>query len=371
MINLGERAWSLLKLRRLQQRTTEPLRRRGRIRRLGFPVPAARKPVARLRQCLTLAALSLSLGLLSFNISAAEREFTLENGDYYKGTVVDGFRTGQGLYIWADKRRYEGEFLENRMHGQGIYTWPDGRTYRGSFVEDRREGQGVLTWPNGNRYEGDFRDNQMHGTGTFTWANQDVYQGTFAADQRTGEGTFTWRTGEVYTGEFRDGVPNGRGFFSWPDGRTFEGTFVDGMKSGYGVLVSIPNDNRYEGMFERDVRSGLGVFRSRDGTIYRGQFADDKMHGYVVKQSPEGKLELQEWQQGQLQLTRALAASMRCQLEIDGNAWMFESDDCVNGLAHGYGLAARLDGLEIIVDGRVVLGRLIEGDVLSLSLEGD
>ena len=164
-------------------------------------------------------------------------------------------------------------------------------------------------------------------------------------------------------------MPNGTGFFSWPDGRTFEGTFVDGMKSGYGVLVSIPNDNRYEGMFERDVRSGLGLFRSRDGTIYRGQFSDDKMHGYVVKQSPEGNLELQEWLQGELQLTRALEASMRCQLEIDGAGWMFEADNCVNGLAHGRGLAARLDGLEIIVDGRVVLGRLIEGDVLSLSLE--
>lgn len=358
MINLGERAWSLLKLRRLQQRTTEPLCRRGRSRR---PDACA----SLLQKLLVL----MSLSALAVPALAAEREFTLDNGDYYKGTVVDGFRTGQGLYVWADKRQYQGEFLENRMHGQGTYTWPDGRTYTGSFVEDRREGPGTLTWPNGNRYEGEFRNNQMHGEGTFTWANGDVYQGSFVTDKRTGLGTFTWHTGEVYTGEFAEGVPNGEGFFSWPDGRTFEGNFVAGMKSGYGVLVSIPNDNRYEGMFERDVRSGLGVFRSRDGTIYRGQFADDKMHGYVVKQSPEGTLELQKWQQGELQFSHTLEASMRCQLEIDGASWMFESDDCVNGLAHGRGLAARLDGMEIIVDGRVVLGRLIEGDVLSLSLE--
>jgi hypothetical protein len=48
---------------------------------------------------------------------------------------------------------------------------------------------------------------------------------------------------------------------------------------------------------------------------------------------------------------------------------MFESSDCVNGLAHGRGLAARLDGMEIIIDGRVVLGRLIEGEIESLTLE--
>ncbi len=369
MINLGERAWSLLKLRRLQQRTTEPDARRGRPRRPGSLVSAFCPWLVPGKSVVA----SAFAGVLIIGIAAAafgaEREFTLDNGDYYKGTVVDGFRTGQGLYVWADMRQYRGEFLQNRMHGQGTYTWPDGRSYTGSFVEDRREGQGTLTWPNGNRYEGEFRNNQMHGAGTFTWANEDVYRGTFIADQRTGEGTFTWSSGEVYTGEFKDGVPNGNGFFSWPDGRTFEGTFVDGMKSGYGVLVSVPNDNRYEGMFERDVRSGLGVFRSRDGTVYRGQFADDKMHGYVVKQSPEGNLELQEWRQGELQLTRALAASNRCQLEIEGAAWMFDADDCVNGLAHGRGLAARVDGLQIIVDGRVVLGRLIEGEVLSLSPE--
>lgn len=354
MINLGERAWSLLKLRRLQQRITEPHCRRGRARRSVLPVLG-----------LLLALVVPGIGL------AAEREIELENGDYYKGDVVDRLRTGKGVYIWADQRRYEGDFMENRMHGQGTYTWPDGRTYTGSFVEDQREGQGVLTWPNGNRYEGEFHDNQMHGQGTFTWANRDVYRGSFVADERTGRGTFTWHTGEVYEGEFKDGVPHGKGYFSWPDGRNFEGSFLNGMKSGYGVLVSVPNDNRYEGMFERDVRSGLGMFRSRDGTIYRGQFANDRMHGHVVKQIPEGKLELQEWQDGELQKTRTLEASVRCGLQIAGAAWMFESDDCVNGLAHGHGLAARLDGKEIIVDARVVLGHLIEGEIESLSLEGD
>ena len=50
---------------------------------------------------------------------------------------------------------------------------------------------------------------------------------------------------------------------------------------------------------------------------------------------------------------------------------MFESAECVNGLAHGNGLAASVDGREIVRDGRYVLGRLIDGSRELLWLEGD
>ena len=111
------------------------------------------------------------------------------------------------------------------------------------------------------------------------------------------------------------------------------------------------------------------MFSARDGTTYRGQFAADKMHGYVVKEQPDGSLELQQWNGGALQLSRPLAAEPRCLLEIDAEAWMFESPDCINGLAHGSGLAASLDGQQIVIDGRFVLGRLITGDVVRLNAE--
>ena len=49
---------------------------------------------------------------------------------------------------------------------------------------------------------------------------------------------------------------------------------------------------------------------------------------------------------------------------------MFESDSCINGLAHGTGLAASVDGAKIVVEGRFVLGRLIDGEIESLNPEG-
>jgi hypothetical protein len=93
------------------------------------------------------------------------------------------------------------------------------------------------------------------------------------------------------------------------------------------------------------------------------------MDGYVVKQRPDDQLDLQLWNAGELQSTRPLVQSPRCQLQIDGVAWMFESDECVNGLAHGTGLAARLDGTAIIPDGRFVLGHRIDGRIERLVLE--
>jgi len=158
---------------------------------------------------------------------ALARRIELPNGDVYEGDIEDGFRTGEGVYVWADGHRYEGEFLNNRMHGQGVYHWPDGRTYRGDFVNDRREGQGVLRWPNGDTYNGEFQDNQMHGQGTFRWAN-----------------------GDVYTGQFAEGVPQGRGVYRFADGRTLRGSYT-GWESGSGTL-------REDGVERRcELRDGL------------------------------------------------------------------------------------------------------------------
>ena len=49
--------------------------------------------------------------------------------------------------------------------------------------------------------------------------------------------------------------------------------------------------------------------------------------------------------------------------------WMFRSESCINGLAHGEGLAVRVDGQAYVANGRFVLGRLVAGQVQNLVLE--
>ncbi len=44
----------------------------------------------------------------------------------------------QGIYLWADGRKYEGEWNDNNMHGRGKYTWSDGRVYEGYYQNDKK-----------------------------------------------------------------------------------------------------------------------------------------------------------------------------------------------------------------------------------------
>ncbi len=281
---------------------------------------------------------ALALALTAFAGAALARSIQLDNGDVYEGDLVDGLRTGHGVYVWASGNRYEGEFVANRMQGQGTYNWVDGRSYTGAFVADRRHGQGVLTWRNGTRYEGQFEDDRIHGQGVFTWSNGDRYEGALAHGRRSGSGRFDWASGDSYVGEFLNDELHGQGLFTWLNG------------------------NRYSGGFANDQRHGLGVFHWRDGTVFRGRFRANKMHGYGVKEQPDGAMELQQWTDGGLRMRLPLTEDERCGLRLQDRYWMFSSEDCVNGLAHGRGLAASLDGELIIADGRFVLGHLVEGE---------
>ena len=89
-------------------------------------------------QTLSAIAIGLVVFLPALVVQAADERIVLPNGDIYQGDVVDGARTGRGVYAWADGHRYEGEFVNNRMEGQGRYHWPDGRNYNlhGNILRD-------------------------------------------------------------------------------------------------------------------------------------------------------------------------------------------------------------------------------------------
>jgi len=61
---------------------------------------------------------------------------------------------GQGVYMWADGRKYEGEYVNDKKHGYGIYTYPDGRSYKGQWASGKQHGEGVFITPQGDQRKG-------------------------------------------------------------------------------------------------------------------------------------------------------------------------------------------------------------------------
>ena len=322
----------------------------------------------KIRHCITVVGLAaLCIAAAKPALAATVRQ-TLSNGDTYVGEVVDGVKSGRGEYVWADGHRYVGGYRADRMHGTGTFTWPDGREYEGEFVDGRRHGQGVFTLANGDVYDGAFVANAMTGKGTYTFANGDVYQGDFVAGERTGQGVHEWSNGSRYEGGVRGGLPHGVGEYTRPDGWTYQGEYAAGARHGHGDLTW-PNGNRYVGAFASDERNGFGYLRWRDGTLYRGHFAAGSPHGAGVKETPEGERFFEYWVQDNLVSSKRIEARPACHLAHAGAEWMFDGDACINGLAHGVGDAVRVDGGAWVADAKVVLGKLVEGDVVPLTLQ--
>ena len=149
------------------------------------------------------------------------------------------------------------------------------------------------------------------------------------------------------------------------DGREYQGAFVLGKKNGVGTF-SWPNGNRYTGSFADGQREGDGVFFWRDGTVYRGQFLANKQHGYGVKEQPNNFLELQQWQNGEMLRAWSIKANKFCDFQYRSRAWMFSADSCINGLAHGRGVAVSLDGDFVVIGGRFVLGQMVAGELINI-----
>ena len=263
-------------------------------------------------------ALVLPIFLATGYVTAGEAE-----AEALSGNPVDETLATEGELNWGDGHHYQGGLKAgNQMHGRGIHTAPDGEVYAGDFVDGERHGQGRLEFPNGDIYSGDFRNNAMTGRGRLTWSNGDVY----------------------------------------------EGDFVDGVREGRGTLER-QSGGTYEGGFSGDQRHGIGRYRWRDGTLYKGHFAFGKQHRSGVKTSSSGELSFETWNDGQLTAAVPVEAVERCSLMLDGKPWMFNDDTCINGLAHGEGLAVALDGSAYVLNGRFILGGMVRGEIRSVELE--
>lgn len=268
--------------------------------------------------------LIVALLLLSVLVYArtVHREIIDEEGNHYVGDTVEGEIHGAGKFTWADGSSYEGDFKHGEVHGEGTMQYVDGSTYTGTFNRGERHGYGVLTLDNG-----------------------EVYVGTFVADKISGEGEWTSESkGESYKGMWKDGKRHGTGVLTREDGSQYSGFFLNNHKHGFGEHVNA------------------------NGQTYRGYFRTNQRHGDGIFQVNEQTTHFQSWQHGELIVDEEIREVENCSLTVEESPWMFVGDECVDGLAHGTGRAVALDGSAYVNLGTFVLGSLVTGVVLPMTL---
>ncbi|MXZ55355.1 MAG: hypothetical protein F4227_02175 [Gammaproteobacteria bacterium] len=251
-----------------------------------------------------------------------EREIVDEEGNRFVGDTVDGQIHGEGRFDWADGSSYEGDFKNGEVHGEGTMQYVDGSKYSGTFNRGERHGYGVLTLEDG-----------------------DVYVGTFIADKISGEGEWTSESkGESYRGLWKNGKRHGTGVLTWEDGAQYTGYFLNNQRYGFGEHIS------------------------SDGQTYRGHFRSNLKHGDGILEVDQQTRRFQSWEQGQLIIDEEIKEVENCTLTVEESPWMFDGDECVDGLAHGTGRAVALDGSAYVNFGTFVLGNLVKGVVLPMTL---
>ncbi len=89
----------------------------------------------------------------------------LGNGAMYSGTIV---RTDGGFWY---------------PNGEAKLLFPDGTLYKGSIVAGWRHGQGIMQWPGGRKYVGRFKEGKFDGFGKLTCSNGQTRSGLWRADK--------------------------------------------------------------------------------------------------------------------------------------------------------------------------------------------
>ena len=169
------------------------------------------------------------------------------SGDEYVGELRDGYRHGQGTYIYASGSKYVGEWKDGKRHGKGTYTFTDPSLavnwlsnccriastdgqYVGEWKDGKRHGKGTYTSLDGDEYVGEFKDDKYHGQGSLLVGRTRLWQDaqapiTLTYNNEALRDPYRQRLGggNKYVGEFKDGKIHGQGTITRADGYKYVG----------------------------------------------------------------------------------------------------------------------------------------------------
>ena len=133
------------------------------------------------------------------------------NGDWFKGFMKKGKKSGQGKFYYNKiQAAYKGEFLEDLPHGAGKLKLASGEYLKGSFREGKiADGLAVMRLKDKAIYEGKLVGGKRTGEARVADGNFE-FVGNWADDRRTGPG-FLWNEDFLFEGFFRGDSTDGPG----------------------------------------------------------------------------------------------------------------------------------------------------------------
>ena len=157
-------------------------------------------------------------------------------GNYYKGKLVNGKGNGEGELVLSNKVKYIGNFIDDIPNGQGkMINLLDGSEYEGDIAQGKKEGRGILKFKDGTIYEGEFKDDNFNGNGVLKFFNGRKYEGNFKEGKMDGDGKFTWEDGKTYIGQYVNDKKHGKGKLMWNNDKYYDGNWVNNKQHGEGM----------------------------------------------------------------------------------------------------------------------------------------
>ena len=83
----------------------------------------------------------------------------------YEGGWSNGYRSGFGVYEYANGGIYSGNFKNGERNELGSYKFKNGDEYLGEWVNGKREGVAVILLSNGSKFIGEYRSDLRNGEG--------------------------------------------------------------------------------------------------------------------------------------------------------------------------------------------------------------
>ena len=229
-----------------------------------------------------------------FNIYGVNSKGFFKDGSRFSGRIVEGKKSGYGVYTKLDGEKITGNFTNDKLNGYGRITDTDGSRSYGRWYEGRRGGPSVLIKKDGSQ--------------VYQFWKADIMTSSFPRDSKVLSYRYKWvflgrgssngfasGTGDAVTEDLKYSIQkgtfvNGRltsGSLIYPDRTVFSGTFQnDYLVSG---KVQYPDRSRYEGQLKNNIPDGKGTLYFKNGGSYTGYFRNGKFNGNgkLVKASGE------------------------------------------------------------------------------------